>query len=100
MDTPEADRLVRIFDQLTGEAHALFIFCQVIGNLHSDPKVLLSELTKAEQSGLAHIEAAPLRDTTVVAFQATIAGLRRAILANPRHSDIPPDQALGTPSIP
>jgi hypothetical protein len=88
MDESAAERLVRIFDHLTGETHALFIFSQVLGKLHPHPDALLAELNNTEQAGLAHIEASALRDATVAAFQATILGLRQAILANPRYSPL------------
>ena len=85
MDESAAERLVRIYDSLTGESHALFLFSQALARLYPDPQALFSELNKVEQLGLAHIEAAPARDTTVFAFQTTIAGLRQAILANPLY---------------
>ena len=89
MDESAAERLVRIFDHLTGEAHALFIFSQVLGRVHPQPNTLLAELNNMEQIGLAHLEASALRDATVSAFQATILGLRQAIQANPGFSPNP-----------
>jgi len=88
MDESAAERLVRIFDNLAGKAHALFIFSQILAKLHPNPNALLPELNGIEQAGLAHIEASSLRDATVVAHQSTIAGLQQAIQANPRYNPL------------
>jgi len=76
----------RAIATLVGEFHALYITVQVFAKTHENPNLAFSELTTAEQLGLAAIEPHPIPDATIVGYQDVIAGIRGALAANPLYS--------------
>jgi hypothetical protein len=73
----------RAISIITGEVHALFMAVQVLVKTHPNPNFALAELAAAEQLGLAALEPHPIADATIVGYQETVAGIRRALMANP-----------------
>jgi hypothetical protein len=84
MSNPE-----RAISKLAGETHALFMFAQVLAKANPSPQILSAELEAAEQFGLAGLEPHPIDDAAIEAFQDTVAGIRRALAANPLYTQHP-----------
>jgi hypothetical protein len=64
---------------LTGQAHALSIFCAALARSHPDRDALLVQMDWAEQRGLAQIEALPLGDAAVNGFRFLFDNVRKAM---------------------
>jgi hypothetical protein len=75
----------RALHTLTGEVHALFLAVQVLAKTHQNPSAMASELDIAAQRGLAGLEPHPIDDAVIVRYQDAIAGIQRALAANPLH---------------
>ena len=76
----------RALATLVGEVHALYMAIQVLAKTHENPQLASSELDVAEQRGLAALEPHPIPDATIVGYQDVVAGIRRALAANPLYS--------------
>ena len=64
---------------LTGEVHALGLFCAAVARSHPDPGALRAQMDLAEQRGLAHIEALPLGDAAVDGYRFLFDNVRKAM---------------------
>jgi hypothetical protein len=63
---------------LTGEVHALLMFCQAVAKTHPAPKELLEQLNTASQLGLAHLEQLPeAGDVVIDGYQFATGAIRR-----------------------
>jgi hypothetical protein len=62
---------------------------QVFAKTHPNPTAVLAELAVAEQLGLAALEPHPIEDAAIVEYQDAVAGIRRALAANPLYSQNP-----------
>jgi hypothetical protein len=69
---------------LTGEVHALGLFCAAVARSHPDRAALLVQMDLAEQQGLAHIEALPLGDAAVHGYRFLFDNVRKAMGDIPR----------------
>lgn len=81
MNNPERALLT-----LVGEVHALFMAMQAIVRTHPNPSAALVQLDVADQLGLASLEPHPIQDAVIAGYQETVAGIRRALLANPLYN--------------
>jgi hypothetical protein len=81
MNNPE-----RAIATLVGEFHALYMAVQVLAKTHENPNLAVSELTNLEQFGLAALEPHAIPDATFVGYQDVVAGILRALAANPLYS--------------
>jgi len=76
----------RALATIVGEVHALYMVVQVLAKTHENPQLALSELAVVEQLGLAALEPHPIPDATIVGYQDVIAGIRKALGANPLYN--------------
>lgn len=72
-------QIMRSIQTLTGECHALYLFCQSIAKGHPDPAAMLPALEQAAQHGLAYLESHPVADALIDGYQETLKGLRKSI---------------------
>jgi hypothetical protein len=70
---------------LTGEVHALLMFCQALAKTHHAPQELFEQLEIASQLGLAHLEQLPeAGDVVIDGYQFVIGAIRRIVEAGVR----------------
>jgi hypothetical protein len=62
---------------LTGEVHALLLFCQVMARTHPNPLAVVVGLAAIEQKGLAQIEGSLVPDATVTGYQFAMNELKK-----------------------
>jgi hypothetical protein len=80
--TMPPDRASHAITYLTGEVHALFMFCQMVAKLHPNHPALLAAVDEIHQKGIASIAPEPVPEATIEGFEFVVEGLRKMILAS------------------
>jgi hypothetical protein len=62
---------------VTGEVHALLMFCQILARTHPNPETVVAGLEVVEQKGVAQIGGSLVSDSTVEGFRFVIDELRK-----------------------
>ncbi|HME26153.1 MAG TPA: hypothetical protein VKI44_33295 [Acetobacteraceae bacterium] len=75
----QPDGFAHAIQYLTGETHALCLFRAAVARAHPDPDALLPQMDRAEQRGLAHIEALPLSDAAYNEYRFLFDNVRRVM---------------------
>lgn len=66
----------RALATLTGEVHALFMFCQRVAALYPNRDVMLAAIDDIHQQGLATIAPTTLPEEAIVGFESAMRALR------------------------
>jgi hypothetical protein len=73
------ENMTRAIWNLTGQVHALFLACQAMAKSHANSDLVLTQLEKAQQEGLASLENLPINDAILIGYQHALGGLLDAI---------------------
>jgi len=96
----EPEKVEHAISFIMGENHAYSIICRTLAYTHSDPHKLLSLWDGIDQSGLAALEAQPIPDVGIAAYQRIMQVTRKSLEAaaenrQPTNPEIDAEVALG-----
>jgi hypothetical protein len=80
MQPERADHAIKF---LTGEVHALFLFCQRAAVLHPDRAAMIAAIDEVHLQGLAAIGPTPVPEAIVEGFEFVAEALQKVVAAFP-----------------